>query len=171
MSPVVDWFLLASMLKPSHELAKASKCGTFQHDILALTLNVCRNCSSKDLHDILAVRPVDFKLREVAKRLSKFIVREHDEIYLGAQRHETKGSMTLRSGKVKEIIPWAGLDSRDIGDKIYKLAFEYDKLDNAIIDKYQASSPSRLLFVSEEAVKWAAKVNKAIQKKSLAWVE
>jgi hypothetical protein len=54
---------------------------------------------------------------------------------------------------------------------LYKLAFEYDKLDNAIIDKYQASSPSRLLFVSEDAVKWAAKVNKAIQKKALSRVE
>ena len=77
VSPIVDWFLPVVMTSPSHDLAKANKCASYQHDILALVIDVCRNCSAADLHEKLAVKPVHFKLREMAARLSNFIYRDH----------------------------------------------------------------------------------------------
>ena len=60
ISPVIVWFLPVVMLEPANELAKANKCGKFQHDMLALTLNVTRNCSAEALHEILATHCRNF---------------------------------------------------------------------------------------------------------------
>ena len=168
ISPVVDWFLPVIMTMPIHDLAKANKCATFQHDVLAKVLRVSRNCAADKLHENLAVKTVWYKSREMASRLSKFISRDHDAIYLGDQTSGPEaGNMRLRSGKTKSVIPWAGADKRDLGDRIYILAHEFNEIDDSIKDKYNKSSPNRQIFDLKAALVWARKTNASIQKRAL----
>ena len=151
VSPVIDWFLPVVMLEPVHELARANKCGKFQHDMLSMVFNVSRNCSAEKLFEIAAVKPISFKLRETAVRLSKFVARDHDDIFLGPQKTNPGGQMSLRSGKSKTVIAWFGAEKRDLGDRIYMLAHEYKNLPRETIEKYDPTSANALSFDVKKA--------------------
>ena len=153
------------MTSPSHDLAKANKCASYQHDILALVINVCRNCSATDLHDKLAVKPVHFKLREMAARLSNFIYRDQNSIYLGNQTSGPEVVMSLRSGTTKSVIPWAGAEKRDLGDRIYIPANEFEQIEDSVKEKYDKKSDKRQTFDVKKSVAWAKRVNSSIQRK------
>ena len=163
ISPIVDWFLPVVMTGPTHELAKANKCASFQYDILSMVIGVCRNCSAADLHEQLAVKPANFKLREMAFRLSDFIFRDQTKIYLGGQTSSPGVTMNLRSGTVKSVIPWSGAEKRDLGDRIYILASEFEEMDTSIKEKYNKKSDKRQTFDVNKAAAWARRVNSAIQ--------
>ena len=73
--------------------------------------------------------------------------------------------MQLRSGKSKDLIPWKGAERRDLGDRIYILAHEYERIDDAVKDLYKRKSEERLLFDVKDAVAWARRVNTSISKR------
>ena len=71
--------------------------------------------------------------------------------------------MNLRSGTVKSVIPWSGAEKRDLGDRIYILASEFEEMDESIKEKYNKKSDKRQTFDVNKAAAWARRVNSAIQ--------
>jgi len=65
--------------------------------------------------------PVDFKLTKLAHRLSAGIKRDIPYLMYGAERQAS--DRTTRSGS--SVIPWTGVDQRDLGDVLTKLGVEY----------------------------------------------
>ena len=76
--------------------------------------------------------------------------------------------MLLRSGKAKTVIPWLGAEKRDLGDRIYMLAQEFDDLPTEVTDKYNPVSKNALKFDAKDASQWAKKINAFVQRKMLS---
>ena len=76
--------------------------------------------------------------------------------------------MSLRSGATKSVIPWAGAEKRDLGDRIYILATEFEQIEESIKEKYDKKSDKRQIFDVKKSAAWAKRVNSAIQKKMQA---
>ena len=73
--------------------------------------------------------------------------------------------MSLRSGTTKTVSPRAGAEKRDLGDRIYILATEFEQIEESIKEKYDKKSDKRQIFDVKKSVAWAKRINSAIQKK------
>ena len=126
-----------------------------------------RNASASDLDNNLAVKPVNYRMCEMAKRLTQHFERDIELLYRGSHTCDLPNTMALRSGKTKSFKPWSGVEYRDLGDRIYVLAAEYDQIEQKTKDKFDKNSPDFLTFNPQKAREWARRVNAAVSKKKL----
>ena len=172
ISPIIDWFMPVVFTRPHGDRAAANAIEKFQQKTLAATAKAPRSAPRVELDEIMCVIPAKMRARKVAHRLENLIgyrvlgeMLEGKDIQFQALGITTRGGRRLGYQDHGNDTIWKGAERRDLGDRIFILAHQYDEIDEETKNKYTRDKPETLKFDKQELKAWLRKVKGNIKSK------
>ena len=148
IAPIIEWFLPVVMTGKINKY-KANEIEKFQQSILTRVGNFSGNVSRTGLNKIMGAYSVKDKCYFMAKRLTKYYVRDINEL-----KGWTNTTTTLRSGNIARDRIWKSYNPKDLGDYVHHRIHHHPPANKECFDQRKAK-------------KWIKAANTKIQTKML----